>query len=178
MNKKNFIAVKVKNLYKSYKVKMENRRTDREVYEAISFMRNIISIENGKNISADFIIEQLSKKKGVLRETYIKMLSLLRVNRKKEAIDLLKSRMNSSASKEFAALLIRWDDINPKELTEVLISYQKSIKEIELTNQKRRDENISDMLYFPVIVNVMLLFINFIYVAYFIEQKEMLENLF
>jgi len=42
------------------------------------------------------------------------------------------------------------------------------------TRQKKRDEMISDLIYFPVIMNVMLILINFIYVAYFIDQRDAL----
>jgi uncharacterized protein YneF (UPF0154 family) len=46
-----------------------------------------------------------------------------------------------------------------------------------MTVQKRRDETVSDLIYLPVVINVMLVFINFIYVGYFIDQKEMLTIL-
>jgi hypothetical protein len=39
-------------------------------------------------------------------------------------------------------------------------------------------KSISDLIYLPVVVNKLVIFINFIYVAYFIDQKEMLENVF
>ena len=51
-------------------------------------MRNIIAIEKGRQAGTDFIIEELSQKEGVLQITYMKMLGLLRVNRKKEAQEL------------------------------------------------------------------------------------------
>lgn len=176
--KKSFVVRPFINLISKLKKYREEETLDREVYEAISFMRNIISIESGRESNADFIIEKLSRKEGLLQEVYIKMLSLLRVNKKKEARKLLENRLSTPSGKEFAALLIKWDDIDPKELVEVLISHQKGIKEMQLTVQKRREESISDLLYLPVIVNVIFLFINFIYVAYFINQKEMLQMLF
>lgn len=158
--------------------KRKNRLEDKELYEAISFLRNIISIDRGKQVSTDFIIEQLSQREGALQSTYIKMLSLLRVNKKKEAQNLMADRLETPIGKEFAGLLLKWDEINPLELSEVLLSHQKSIKEIRMTEQRRRDETISDILYFPVIINVVLIFINFIYVGYFINQKEVLQMLF
>lgn len=175
---KNVLLKKIIGFWKKIKRIRQEQAVDREIYEAISFMRNVISIESGKEMNVDFIISRLSKKAGVLQDTYIKMLALLRVNKKKEAQKLMEERLNTASGREFAALLIKWDDINPKELVEVLISHQKGIKEMQLTVQKRREESISDLLYLPVIVNVIFLFINFIYVAYFIEQKEMLKMLF
>lgn len=176
--KRNIVFKKIENVWMQFQKSRKEQAIDREIYEAISFMRNVISIESGRQTSADYIIERLSKKEGVLQETYIKMLSFLRVNQKQKARKLLESNLSTASGREFAALLIRWDDIDPKELVEVLISHQKGIKEMQLTVQKRKEESISDLLYLPVIVNVIFLFINFIYVAYFISQKEMLQMLF
>jgi hypothetical protein len=49
------------------------------------------------------------------------------------------------------------------------------MKAARLTEQKKKDEMISDMVYFPVVVNILVIFVNFIYVAYFLDQKEMLQ---
>ncbi|WP_312653654.1 hypothetical protein [Aminipila sp.] len=158
--------------------KRRNQMADKEIYEGISFLRNIISIDRGKQVSTDFIIEQLSQREGALQSIYIKMLSLLRVNKKKEAQQTMADSLETPIGKEFAGLLLRWDEINPLELSEILLSHQKSIKEIRMTEQRRKDEIISDFLYFPVVFNVILIFINFIYVGYFINQKEVLQLLF
>lgn len=176
--KRDNIRRRIRDFFDKYARKKESAQIDREVYEAISLMRNIIAIDRGKQVSTDFIVEQLSKKEGVLQKTYIKMLSLLRVNRRNEAQSLLSEKLKTEIGKEFAGLLIKWDDINPEELTEILFSHQKSIKEIRMTQQKKYDETISDILYFPIITNVVLIFINFIYVGYFINQKEMLQMMF
>lgn len=162
----------------AWKKKKRNSQIDKEIYEGISFLRNIISIERGKQVGTDFIIEQLSQREGVLQGIYIKMLSLIRVNKKKEAQQLMSNNLETSIGKEFAGVLLKWDEINPLELSEILLSHQKSIKEIRMTQQRRIDETVSDLLYFPVIVNVIMIFINFIYVGYFINQKEVLEMLF
>lgn len=162
----------------AWQKKRRNQMADKEIYEGISFLRNIISIDRGKQVSTDFIIEQLSQREGALQSIYIKMLSLLRVNKKKEAQRTMADSLDTPIGKEFAGLLLRWDEINPLELSEILLSHQKSIKEIRMTEQRRKDEIISDFLYFPVVFNVILIFINFIYVGYFINQKEVLQMLF
>jgi hypothetical protein len=101
----------------------------------------------------------------------------LRKNQKEDAIQSFIETVGSEFSKDFARLLTQWDEIDPRELTETLLSHQKNIREVRLTVQKRRDEMISDLIYLPVVVNVMLVFLNFIYVAYFLEQKQMLTML-
>ncbi len=152
-------------------------KTDMEIYEAISFLRNITILGKGGTLSADAVLEQLILHRGSLSPVYAKTLRLLRQNQKEEAIAYFSDAAGTEISKDFARLLIQWDEIDPKQLLETLLSYQKKIRETRLTSQKLRDETVSDLIYLPVVINVMLVFINFIYVGYFIDQKEMLTIL-
>ena len=153
-------------------------RMDREICESISFLRNMIAIEKGTTVSGDYVLQQLTQREGLLKPIYVKTLSLLRVNRKSEAERLFSEEVGTTIGNEFAALLLQWDEINPAELAEILLSHQKNIKEVSITLQKRRDEVISDLIYMPVVVNIFIILINFIYVSYFMEQKEMFQMLF
>jgi hypothetical protein len=152
-------------------------KMDLEIYEAISFLRNTTAIGRGNSVSSDALIEQLAEHRGLLSPIYGKMLRFLRQNQKEGAIQYFSEAVGTDMSKDFARLLIQWDEIDPKELMETLLSHQKNIKEVRVTILKRRDEVISDLIYLPVVINVMLVFINFIYVGYFIDQKQMLTML-
>ena len=46
------------------------------------------------------------------------------------------------------------------------------------TKIRRRDELISDLVYFPVVLNCVVVLLNFLYVAYFLQQKEILSLFF
>jgi len=164
-------------LFHVFEIIKKNRiqKMDNEIYEAIAFLRNITAIGHGKRTSSDYIIQKLAEQDGLLKPIYQKMLSFLRINRKEEAISFFSKKVGSKISKDFAKLLIQWDQIDPSELTETLLSYGKNIKDIRITNQKRRDEIISDLIYLPVVLNILIIFVNFIYVAYFIDQREMLQ---
>lgn len=151
------------------------KKMDREIFESITFLRNLASVEKGRSSSADSVIEKLAGNNGLLRPVFLRMLNLLRVNRPKEAAALFAQKVGTPAGRDFAGLLIQWDRLEPAELLETLLSYEKSMKAVRLTGQKRRDEIVSDLIYFPVVVNILVIFINFIYVAYFIDQKEMLQ---
>ena len=153
----------------------KKHKMDKEIFESITFLRNLASIERGKTTSSDYIIEKLAEHNGLLQPVFLKMLNLLRVNQTKEAAAYFAQRVGTSASRDFAGLLIRWDSLAPADLMETLFSYEKSMKAVRLTEQKKKDEIISDLIYFPVVVNILVIFVNFIYVAYFLDQKEMLQ---
>lgn len=154
------------------------RKMDMEIYEAISYLRNVAVLGEEQAGQADSIIERLAQRPGQLSGIYWKMLQFLRVNQKEEAVSFFSQAVDTPIGKDFGRLLIQWDEIHPKELAETLLSHQKSMKEMRITEQKRKDAMISDLIYLPVIVNAMLIFVNFIYVAYFLDQKETLSILF
>lgn len=156
----------------------KGERIDREIYESISFLRNVIALGNGRRVGADYIIEQLSHKDGMLQQVYIKMLRFLRLGKPEDAIKSFSCEAFTPIGIEFGDLLLKWDALDPIELNEILISQQKGIKEAKGTAQRKQDEIVSELLYFPVVLNVFVIFINFIVVGYFMEQQQMLNMLF
>lgn len=171
MNLRNIFII---GLYFRLMEKGKRERVDIEIYEAISYMRNMASIGAGKSLSSDSLIEQLVIQNGILKKAYAKVLHLLRQNRKDEAIEYFANEAGTNISKDFARLLIKWDDINPGQLQETLLSHQKNIRQTRMTSLKSKAETVSDLIYLPVVVNIMLIFVNFIYIGYYIDQKEML----
>jgi hypothetical protein len=130
------------------------------------------------SMSADLALQRLSENGGVLQPVYAKTLGLLRMNRRDEAAKQFGEAVGGGLGLDFIRVVLQWDDIDPRELTASLISYQKSLKEMRVTARKKRDELLSDLIYVPVIVNILLIFLNFIFIAYFAEQRDMLNGLF
>jgi hypothetical protein len=167
-------------IIKSVFLLLEKRKQERvevEILEAISFMRNLIAIGEGKTLNSDSLVEQLILHNGLLSPIYSGMLRYLRHNQWSEGIDYFADYAGTKTSKNFARLLIQWDEIAPKQLLETLVSMQNSIGETRLTSLRRKDEIVSDIIYLPVVINIILIFMNFVYVGYFLEQKEMLTML-
>lgn len=156
---------------------LKRENSDREIYESLSYMRNLIIAHKG-SINSDTVISRLAERDSALKEVYIKMLSLMRMGRVKEAEDVMCEETGTEAGREFAALLTSWEHMQPEQLSQIIVSYRKSIRENCITKQKKRDEMISNFIYFPATANIFLIFINFIYISYFMQQKEMFEMMF
>lgn len=151
--------------------KRHSNEKDMEIYQSIALLRNMNKTNKFSKLSSDYMIEQLAIYSELLRSTYFKVLNLLRLNKKQEAIQLFSSEVGTKVSLDFGRLIIELENMENRELDEILISLQKNIREERITKLKKNDEIISDILYLPVVVNVLLIFINFLYVAYFINQK-------
>ncbi|MDR2770543.1 MAG: hypothetical protein LBB57_00735 [Clostridiales Family XIII bacterium] len=157
---------------------LQKERKDREIYEAISFLRNVTAVGMSGSMSADLALQRLAENKGVLQPAYAKTLGLLRLNRREEAAKKFAEAVGDGLGLDFIRVVLQWDDIDPHELTASLTSYQKSLKEMRVTARRKRDELLSDLIYIPVIVNILLIFVNFIFITYFVEQRDMLRDLF
>jgi hypothetical protein len=151
---------------------------EREIYEAISFLRNVTAVGMSERMSADLAIQKLAENRGLLQPVYTKALGLLRMNKKSEAEACFAAAVGGGIGRDFIRAVLQWDEIDPKELVASLTSYQKSMKEVRITARKKKDELISELVYVPVVVNILVVFMNFIFVAYFLEQKDMLKGLF
>lgn len=156
-------------LSRSFKEKAEI-----EIWESISFMRNVVSNGEAASYTMDALLEEFISRKATLAPAFNGTLQLIRQNQIEEAYKYFTDLVGTSNSKEFANLLIRWDIIDPEYLLETLITYQKNIREARFTAQKQRDETLSNLIYLPAVLNIMLILLNFIYVGYFKEQMEML----
>ncbi|MCL1982761.1 MAG: hypothetical protein FWG53_06735 [Clostridiales bacterium] len=164
--------------FREWLIKRKGEKIDKEIYESISFLRNILALGDGRRVGADHVIEQLSQRAGALQPVYIRMLRFLRLGKLDEAVRAFTGEAFTSTGFEFGNLLLKWDALDPAELVEILISYQKSIKEARSTVLRKRDELVSELIYFPVVINVFVIFINFIVVGYFMEQKHLLSMIF
>jgi hypothetical protein len=153
-------------------------RIDREIFDAIGAVRNIIAASGGAHIPADALFEQLARNGGELAPLFRRALPLLRVNRKEEMARRFAGEAGTAMSGDFIRLLTRWDDVSPEKLSSTLFSYQSAIKESRTTALKRRNEVYSDLMYFPAVLNVLVVLMNFIFVAYYIEQRDLFEQLF
>lgn len=161
----------------SFLSKRYSDRKDMEIYQSIALLRNMIKANKFSKLSSDYMIEQIAIYSDLLRNTYFKVLNMLRLNRRHEAIQLFYSEVGTKVSLDFGRLIIEIENMENRELDEILISLQKNIREERITKLKKNDEMISDLLYLPVVVNVLLIFINFLYVSYFINQKNVFSML-
>ncbi|MDX9888012.1 MAG: hypothetical protein RBS51_01985 [Anaerovoracaceae bacterium] len=156
----------------------KHQEVDREIGESISFLRNLLLLGTGRRMSRDFVISRLAKRDGFLKPGFLGMLSRLRVNQRQEAMEFFAAYAGTTRGKEFAGVLLQWDDLDPLALSEILLSHQKSIGEIRMTEKIRRDETISDLIYLPVVINVLVICVNFIFTSYYLKQQEMFQMLF
>lgn len=100
------------------------------------------------------------------------------MNNPQAAFEGFVSEINTSLGRDYAQLLSSLDLAKPKDLDAVLESYQTLANEARQTKQKGFDEAVSDLIYLPVMLHLMVILGNFVLVAYLIDQLAAFEMFF
>ena len=149
----------------------------KELYSALSVLRNHASAE-GASVTTDYILEQFAQTDGELKDIYTDVLRLLRTGRRAEAADYFSAAAGAELARDFIMLVLDWDAVPPSKLKKTVGAFQNALKETRTTELIRKNEALSDLIYIPVVAGVLVIFINFVYVAYFAEQRALLAELF
>ena len=160
---------------------VSGRRKDRimlELSESLAYIRNIAVLGQAGQISAELLLSELSEFAKLLSPVFSCMAVSLRQGDKSKAAEALYDALGESSARDIGSFLASWEGIPPAELIQSIDLYRSGLIEARLTKQRRKDEVISDLVYFPVVLNCMVVLLNFLYVAYFLQQKELLSFFF
>ena len=149
----------------------------REISEVLGYVRNIAILGRSSDISAQLLLEELSDISGILKPVFGEMSRYMSVSDKKSAAGCFAKNTGLKISKGMGEFLAGWDDVKPSEILETVDAYQSLLSGERLTAAKRKSEIISDLVYFPVVINCMLILLDFVYVSFFVEQQEALTLL-
>jgi hypothetical protein len=150
---------------------------ERELSECLAYMQNIVALGRGLCMSGELLLAELADISDSLQSVFWEMAHRLRLCDPASAEEVFCSALEQDYARDVAKLLIEWERISPAELTSTVEAYRNLLLQRRRTRQKNRDEWISDLAYFPVVVNAMAVLLNFIYVAYFIEQRDSLTGI-
>ncbi|MBQ4409686.1 MAG: hypothetical protein II831_03075 [Firmicutes bacterium] len=163
---------------KQFALSRKREAMQRDLAESLSYIKNLVVIGRGENMSAQLLLEELSELSKDLGPVFLSMARCVQLFDKQTAAQQLYDALPFSYAKDIGEFLAGWEDVPPTDLLNTVEVYRSALREDRLTKQKRRDEMVSDLVYFPVVVNAMAVLMNFIYVAYFLQQREALSVLF
>ncbi|MGD9679235.1 MAG: hypothetical protein AB7V16_12915 [Vulcanibacillus sp.] len=152
-----------------------NNQKDNELYRAMTQLKNLAIAQDDKPFSSIFLIEKIMKFSNITKPVFIKTINLLILGKDKEARIYFYEEIGTDMAKEFSNILIKLDKINPVELIDQIISYQNHLKEEKLTNRLKHQENVSNIIYMPIIANVFVIILNFIIVTVWMDTINQLN---
>ena len=175
------VRKRAKDLGRDISSSKSHEQIAREIFSALSLLRNQASAstaEHSTPITTDALLEQLAQNDGLLKNAYLGTLRLLRTGRYEDAIEYFTNAADVGLARDFIMLVIEWDEIPPERLLGTIAAFRNAMKETRTTELMKKNEVLSDIVYLPVVISVLIVFVNFIYIAYFAEQRELLLELF
>lgn len=160
------------------KTSAASRKMMTEISDCLSFVKNIIMTGRSSGISSQMLLEDLSDISELLSPVFLDMARFMSMNEKNLAVQRMKSAAGGGIAEDVGRFLVGWEELPPEDLLDTVNMYIDTIREDQKTKKRRRDELVSDMIYIPVVLNCMAVLLNFIFVAFFIEQREAFSVLF
>ncbi len=161
-----------------YRAARRGEKARMEITEALSYIKNTVKLGRGRTMSAELLMEELAGLCDILKPAFQDMAHYLHLADKHRARGVLAGYLGEGYAEDLGRFLAGWEDIPPSDLLQSVEIYRNSLREETRTRRMARDELMSDLIYFPVVLNTMLVLLNFVYVAFFIPQREALSALF
>ena len=170
--------MKIKEIFQTIKLTKRQSDMEKDLMQALAYVRNNVILGRGKNTSAESLMQELADITTSIKPAFIEMGQYLHVCDKEKAENVLYEYLGTGFSKDLGRMLAGWEDIPPEDLQGTIEIYLDNLREQNLEKKKRDDEIISDLIYFPVVMNAMFVLLDFVYVAFFIEQQKLFEQMF
>lgn len=167
----------IHNIRQKIRTKQKAAVMDSEIYRSAALLSNITILQGQVPKGAIYIIEQLMSFSDDLRRPFEHMLYYLRQNRTEEALDAFEAEAGTATAREYGTILIQMDKMNPADQKENISLLRKKLMEEKITAEKRKNETVSNLIYIPVLANIILIFVNFIYIGFYAEQRELFQQL-
>ncbi|MEG0918479.1 MAG: hypothetical protein RR967_00695 [Anaerovoracaceae bacterium] len=170
--------MKKKILFRNIKKKILLNKYEEEIFSSCILLKNLAIVQENQPMAADYIYEQLLVNSKYLKNIYGEVISNYRKGGDKSIIEIFDENINSNHGKNFAIILSKLDEINPKELTEQVTVFLDGMSEARMTiNVRVADRNsVITTMFSSAIIFALLL--NFAVVVVFMSTMNKLSFMF
>ena len=142
--------------------------------ESLAYINNLVVLGRGRSISTELLLTELAGFCKTLGPVFLDMAHSLHINDRARADTALEKVLGEGFASDIGRFLAGWDELPPDEMAQSVELYSSALREERESRMRARDELVSDLIYFPAIANSMLVMLNFVYVAFFMQQREAL----
>ncbi len=161
----------------SYRKNMHKRKIDIDLFYCMTRLKNLCCSQKENSVSSSYLIEMLVRDSGCTHLAFSKLLFIWRLGRKQEACEMFAEQLNTKMAYEFSKIILKLDELSPKDMVERIEIYQNHIREEKMTQDIRRQEVISYILYMPIMASAFCILLNFLIVVVVMDTMRMLQSL-
>ncbi len=149
-----------------------------ELFSILTVLKNLIITSKHEPMSAETIIMNVIDFANLTKKHFYGFLTLYRVGKVEQAYEYFKIEIGTKLGEDFASILIKLDVANPSEFIQQLELYQGTIRDRCVTNKMKKDKLISDFAFIPVVGILLLILLNLVAIAMFIDTIAIYQELF
>lgn len=158
--------------------KIKKNQLERDLLHSMMMLKNLAIVYEETPLSTDYILEELAKNGGKLKNVYLEMLSLYRNGNDEEAFGTLYEKLPIKTAKSFSHILSKIDRINPSRLIDYIDALLKSVSEKRMTDGIKRAERKSFAITAFACVSVFAVMLDFTVVTVFMNAMDMINSVF
>jgi hypothetical protein len=141
-------------------------KKDDELIAVITQLKNLATLKSGQDYSADYIIQNLMRFTVIIKPILARTLSLMRLERKKEACSYFKNEIGTKLGDDFSIVLLKLDDLETSDFLNQLELFLETVKEKRATRQANKQQNLSYLVFLLASISVFCVFANFMYITF------------
>lgn len=141
-------------------------KKDDELIAVITQLKNLATLKSEQDYSADYIIQNLMRFTVIIKPILARTLSLMRLERKKEACDYFKNELGTKLGDDFSIVLLKLDDLDTSDFLNQLELFLETVKEKRATRQSNKQQNLSYLVFLLASISVFCVFANFMYITF------------
>jgi len=151
---------------------------DKDLYQSAILLKNLSIVRKEFPLSADYMMEEISKMSGSLKPVFQEMLSIYRGGDPESAFDFFEKAVDTKNGTSFSMILSKLDKINPGELVtrlDVFIDMVREARKTQAIREAERNAVVSTALSTALILSLL---INFCVVVVFLDTLNTLNSIF
>lgn len=150
-----------------YKQTFQNRikQYDSEIYRCALQLRNMAKAQENVTYSSDIILERLLYFSKTLKPIYTIMLNHWLIGQEKQACAYFKKEIGTRTASDFSSILEKLSILSLEELIHQLDLFISYTKEERISNNMKKQETVSYILYIPMVMGIFFVLWNFVIIV-------------
>ena len=157
--------------------KHKNRK-NKEIYRALSQLKNLSIISNEVSLGSDYILEEIYKFTKLTKPIFSMFLSMWYEADRISACEYFANAIGTKEGREMANLFLNLDDLNPAELKHQIELYQEMVKSERQTYKEKLNETRGNVLYGMVMFSAIVVLLNFVVVVITVDALSFYRSIF
>ena len=157
--------------------KSRAKELEEELYQSVSYLKNLSIAQKNRSLSADSVLESLGENSKKLKTVYAMTLQGYRQGDRQNSLRKLAAVIGTKSASTFTQILDKMDKVNPGEITLQIEALHETMTEERFTKGLEEAEGKGNILFVLTTICAFVCLINFLVATILTDALEMLGGL-